>query len=250
MGARRAHVRAVAASNPSPHACPAPADDAVTRVPPVHFQPRLKRRDVPQITFLEDRLLRRFREKNAAIAAFDRGAPAAGGAFSRTIAAQFIEQQLARMRGGADEAAAFRGARAWMLTEGPRLFPALSLPAHVRAAATAAPADVAAARVAADEALAAQLAGIREALAREGSAAAGASAAAAEEAAVQRRGSWRAWAGERGAQEAARVAAAAARAYSREPVLPRRPAGAAGAAAAGDGGGGGGGGGRTRAPRA
>lgn len=32
--------------------------DAVTRAPPVHFQPRIKRRDLQNITFVEDRLLR------------------------------------------------------------------------------------------------------------------------------------------------------------------------------------------------
>ena len=32
--------------------------DAVSNVPPVHFQPRIKKREVPAITFLEDRLVR------------------------------------------------------------------------------------------------------------------------------------------------------------------------------------------------
>jgi len=30
--------------------------DAISNVPPLHFQPRIKKRDVPTITFLEDRL--------------------------------------------------------------------------------------------------------------------------------------------------------------------------------------------------
>ena len=32
--------------------------DAVSNVPPVHFQPRIKKREVPAITFLEDSLVR------------------------------------------------------------------------------------------------------------------------------------------------------------------------------------------------
>ena len=168
--------------------------DAVAKVPPAHFQPRLKMRNVPKITFLEDKLLRcvrtppaapraprgalalshplhprpppshsRFRDRNAAIATFDHAG--ATSTFSRTIAAQFVEQQLARMRGGAAEEAAYAGARSWMLSEGPRLFAGLKLPEVVRAAATATPETVAASRAAADEALAKQLADVREAFA-------------------------------------------------------------------------------------
>ena len=32
--------------------------DAVSNVPPAHFQPRIKKREVPSISFLEDRLVR------------------------------------------------------------------------------------------------------------------------------------------------------------------------------------------------
>jgi uncharacterized membrane protein YgcG len=202
-------------------------------------------------------LRRRFRERNAAIATFDHAGSTS--AFSRTIASQFVEQQLARMRGGAAEEAAYAGARSWMLSEGPRLFAGLRLPEAVRAAATATPASVAAARAAADAALAQQLADVREAFAAEADAAGagdggssggggsggggsgggsgsaaefsgggGSSAARARAADVRRAAAgWRTFpTSADGAARAKALAAVAARGWSQEPLLPRAPDGA------------------------
>ena len=231
---------------------------AISKVPPTHFQARIKMREVPTIRFFEDRLMRcvaqilialvdrqrrtsacpppplppfysrtcslsntprrptpnlsRFRDRNAAIAEFDK--VSSSSSFSRTIASQFVEQQLARMRGGASEEAAYKGARSWMMSEGPRLFAGLQVPEHVRAAATAKPADVANARSTADEELAQQLADVREAFAAEG--VRGVSGGSAAPAAEKTRTAWRTWAGR------VNVAMVAERGFSKEPVFERR----------------------------
>lgn len=118
------------------------------------------------------------------------------------------------MRGGASEEAAYKGARSWMMSEGPRLFAGLQVPDHVRLAATAKPADVANARASADEELAQQLADVREAFAVEG--VRGVTSGAAAPAAEATRTAWRTWAGREG------VAKVAARGLSKEPVFARR----------------------------
>lgn len=169
--------------------------------------------------------LRRFREQNPSIAAFDKASATPSG-FTRTIASQFIDQQLARMRGGSDEAAAYKGARKWMMSEGPRLFGQLDLPGDVRAAALATPADVAATRTAGDNALAVQLAEIREALYVESRAAA--SPRQEEEETLMRAqtkaaSAWKVFGGVGAESRAAALVSVTSRSASREPVFPRRP---------------------------
>lgn len=136
------------------------------------------------------------------------------------------------MRGGADEAAAYAGARSWMMSEGPRLFAQLNVPNDVRAAAIATPADVSAARVAGDNALAAQLVEIREALSSEHRVSAASKgeeesanfqSAAAAAAAVTAESAWKVFQGFGAEKRAATLASVASRSMSREPVYPRRP---------------------------
>jgi hypothetical protein len=132
------------------------------------------------------------------------------------------------MRGGADEAAAYAGARSWMMSEGPRLFAQLNVPNDVRAAAIATPADVSAARVAGDNALAAQLVEIRQALSSEHRTSAALkideSTSFQGAAAVTAETTWKVFQGFEAEKRAATLASVASRSISREPVYPRRPA--------------------------
>lgn len=140
--------------------------DAVSRVPPVHFQPRIPKASVPKLTFMEDGLLRQFEARNPAIAAFDRPGPTGErGAPHKTVAAQFVEQQLAAMREGRTQGEAYDVARAWLLDNGPRLYSQLAVPPEVEATLAQTPASIALARQQADEALTAQLEEVRGALA-------------------------------------------------------------------------------------
>jgi hypothetical protein len=103
---------------------------------PLPSQPRLKKRDVPKITFLEDRLMRKFRSAHPAAAAMESPTLFTG---ERTVSSLFIEQQMAALRTGQSEAEAFASAQAWMLSHSARVFPRLHPAAHVMAAAAHSP---------------------------------------------------------------------------------------------------------------
>ncbi len=183
--------------------------DAVANVPPVHFQPRIKKKEVPSITFLEDRLVRRFQARNPSIAAFDRQRGGAQASLP-TVTRQFIDQQMEAMRNGTSEVAAYAATRNWLLGNGPRLFAQLDVPAQLRGVVAQSPSGLRRARGDEDAELLQQIRATQEAL-REG----GASRDAASRAGPQAK------------QSAAFKAreALAKRALSLDPQLPRRTGG-------------------------
>ena len=99
-------------------------------------QPRLKKRAVPKITFLEDRLLGKFRAAHPAADALQTPALFTE---QRAVSSLFIEQQMAALRAGLSEGEAFTAAQDWMLSHSARVFPRLHAPAHVMAAAAHTP---------------------------------------------------------------------------------------------------------------
>ncbi len=183
--------------------------DAVSKVPPVHFQPRIQKREVPTIRFVEDSLMRcvrvgavnvhahfyliagcspchhpfvitcsEFKRKNPTIAQFD--TPAADAADRRTVAQMFVDRQLAAMKGkDVSKRQAYAVAQQWMLENGKDLFERLSVPEHVKDAIKKDPKDIVAARQAMESVMKQQLAAVRSALRERGATGAGAGAGAA-----------------------------------------------------------------------
>jgi len=113
---------------------------------------------------------------NPSIAAFDHGkAPVYvhKGKYTKTmegfptVTRQFIEEQMAAMRTGMSEEAAYAATRGWLLDNGPRLFQQLSLPNNVKRIAMQTPVSLGASRVVKENALAGQVERLRRLLARE-----------------------------------------------------------------------------------
>lgn len=102
--------------------------EAVQRVPPTGFVPRIKKRDVPTVRFLEDRLIREFDSRNPMLAQFDnkeRNSKVRVPGFSGpppSIAAQFAQKQVEFMKANMSEAEAYQQAQLWMLENGKKVF--------------------------------------------------------------------------------------------------------------------------------
>jgi hypothetical protein len=167
-------------------------------------------------------LRRRFQTRNPSIAAFDHGKAAVRkGGFSKieegfpTVTRQFIEQQMAAMRSGLPEEAAYAATRGWLLGNGPRLFQHLSVPKAIKKVAVQTPASLGALRLVNEAALAQQVQSLRELLAAKeeerGEAGKGGRLGAGVKAGVL------------GSKEGAVKEAVQRRAMSRDLELPRRP---------------------------
>jgi hypothetical protein len=120
--------------------------EAVSRVPPAHFTPRIPKKEIPIISLAEDSLLKKFNARNASIAAFDKPKSTKGGSSrgpsgaAKTVGSLFVEKQLEAMKEGegkVTEEQAYAIARAWMLENGKSLFARLNVPVDVRAALAA-----------------------------------------------------------------------------------------------------------------
>ena len=122
--------------------------EAVSRVPPAHFTPRIPKKEIPIISLAEDSLLKKFNARNASIAAFDKpkstrsknGSSRGLTVGTKTVGSLFVEKQLETMResgGKMTEEQAYAIARAWMLENGKSLFARLNVPVDVRAALAA-----------------------------------------------------------------------------------------------------------------
>ena len=150
----------------------------------------------------------RFQSRNPASAAFDRQKGGAQAALP-TVTRQFIDTQMEAMRNGTSEVAAYAATRNWLLGNGPRLFAQLDVPAQVRSVVAQTPASLASLRASEDQTLVQQFKATQELLASLRTAEAARSAVVVGASA----GAFR-------AREAA-----ARRALSSDPQLPRRPSG-------------------------
>ena len=125
--------------------------EAISKVPPAHFTPRIPKKEIPIISLEEDKLLKKFNARNASIAAFDKptsnrqksgqvkssNTSGGGGGGAKTVGSLFVEKQLEVMResnGRLTEEQAYAITRAWMLENGKSLFARLNVPMDVRAA--------------------------------------------------------------------------------------------------------------------
>lgn len=121
--------------------------DAVHRVPPTAFVPRVKKASIPRVRFTEDKLMRDFSIKNPAIARYDGPGRVEGD--SRSVAAAFADKQIEIMKErGVSSDRAYTLARAWLIDHGPDAYAKLDLPPAVRAAAEATPEQVVAVKAA------------------------------------------------------------------------------------------------------
>lgn len=100
--------------------------EAVQRVPPTGFVPRIKKAEIPRIRFIEDRLIRDFDAKNPMVRTFD-------GSGEKRLASVFARYQVARMKEGKTEEEAYGLARAWLVeNKGKEMFRRLALPQKLR----------------------------------------------------------------------------------------------------------------------
>jgi hypothetical protein len=93
--------------------------EAVQKVPPTAVMPRLKKKYIPRIRFVEDRLMREFTARNPSLKTLDERNFARGRTSS--IAAQFVEEQLRQMRADKSEAASFDVASKWLVENGAKV---------------------------------------------------------------------------------------------------------------------------------
>lgn len=156
--------------------------DAISNVPPMHHQPRVRKNEIPAITFAEDRLIkyvlpstirffhgcshlhficRKFNRKNPAIFAFDKPVPSA--ADPRPIAQMFVGKQLEAMQNDMTEKEAYAVARAWMLENGPELFERLNVSQELKDVLDTTPDNIAITTQAIENTLQNQLRDVRDA---------------------------------------------------------------------------------------
>lgn len=102
--------------------------DAVRRVPPLGLLPRRKKKEIPVLRFVEDRLIRNFEVRNPMITAHDSFDLSSG---ENTVAGTFAAKQLEAMAADVPEEESYKVAEDWTVEHGREMIDKLNLEADV-----------------------------------------------------------------------------------------------------------------------
>jgi len=93
--------------------------EAVQKVPPTAVLPRLKKKFIPRLRFIEDKLMREFTARNPSLKHVDERSFARGRTSS--VASEFVAEQLQHMRADTSEPQSFDVASRWLVENGRRV---------------------------------------------------------------------------------------------------------------------------------
>eukprot|EP01138_Halocafeteria_seosinensis_P004074 gb/GECG01004166.1/.p1 GENE.gb/GECG01004166.1/~~gb/GECG01004166.1/.p1 ORF type:complete len:206 (+),score=23.69 gb/GECG01004166.1/:1-618(+) len=107
--------------------------DAMRKVPPLPVEPAIKKREVPRMVFVEDRLIREFEERNPMITAHDHYDPFHPDPQQQgTVASQFAAKQVQELQADKTETEAYDVAKSWLIENGPNFYKRLDPPEELR----------------------------------------------------------------------------------------------------------------------